>query len=78
MQEPLSADQEARGQQLVALIRDAAADDLLAIARLLVGTDEQTLFGKTEFQMRDILLRAGAKAYRAFLAQKKTATGGAV
>ena len=40
--------------------------------RTLVGSDSP--FGQTEFAVRDILLRVGAKVYEQHLAQKKTAT----
>jgi hypothetical protein len=70
---PLSAEREAEAQQLAHAIRQAVADELLAVARTLVDTDEKTLFGDTEFRVRDLVLRAGAKAYQTFLAEKKTA-----
>jgi hypothetical protein len=72
----LSPEREAQAQQLAQALRQAADDDFLAIARALVATDEATLFGDTEFHLRDLLHRLGAKAYQAFLAQKKTATAG--
>lgn len=71
---PLTPEQEAEAQKLAALIREATAEDFLRIARTLVSKDERHTFGQTEFEVRDILLKAGAKAYQAFLAQKKTAT----
>lgn len=75
MSAPPTADQEARAQELLPLLRNAVDEELLALARLLAGTDEAHTFGQTEFLARDLLLRAGAKAYQTFLAQKKTATG---
>lgn len=77
MSESLPADQEVRAQALLPLLRQAVDEELLALARLLAGTDEAHTFGQTEFQVRELLLRAGAKAYQTFLAQKKTATGAA-
>lgn len=77
MPAPLTAEQEARAQELLPLLRHAVDEELLALARLLAGADEAHTFGQTEFRARDLLLRAGAKAYQAFLAQKKTATGAA-
>ncbi len=77
MTDPLSPELEAQAQELAALIRRATEDEFLALARLLVSRDEAGTFGATEFRARDLLLRAGAKAYEAFLSQKKTATGGA-
>ena len=74
---PLSPEQEAQAQQLAQTIRQAADEELLAIARALVSTDESTLFGDTEFQIRELVHRLGAKAYQSFLAQKKTATAAA-
>jgi hypothetical protein len=67
---PLSPQQEAQAQELAQAIRQAADEELLAIARTLVTTDESTLFGDTEFHLRDLVLRVGAKAYQTFLAQK--------
>lgn len=72
----LSPEQEAQAQQLAQAIRQAADEELLAIARALVATDESTLFGDTEFDIRDLVHRVGAKAYQTFLAQKKTAIAG--
>jgi hypothetical protein len=72
---PLSPDQEAQAQQLAQALRQAADEELLAIARALVATAESTLFGDTEFTVRELTHRIGAKAYQTFLAQKKTATG---
>jgi parvulin-like peptidyl-prolyl isomerase len=72
----LTPEQEADAQKLAGLIREATNDDFLRIARVLVSKDERHLFGETEFTVRDILLRAGAKAYETFLHEKKTATKG--
>ena len=71
---PLSPEREAEAQQLAQAIRQAADEELLDLARTLVDTDEHTLFGDTEFHVRDLVHQIGAKAYQAFLAQKKTAT----
>ena len=71
---PLSPEREAEAQQLLQTLRQAADEELQAIARALVSTDERTLFGQTEFEVRDLVLRIGAKAYQAHLAKKKSAT----
>ena len=72
---PLTPEQEARAQQLAADLHQALGDEVLAIARSLVA-NEQRPFGAAEFQLRDLLLKAGAKALELSLAQKKTATKG--
>jgi len=51
---------------------------VVEVARLLVGKSDREIFGETEFQLRDILLKAGAKALEEHLRQKKTATTGPV
>jgi hypothetical protein len=71
---PLSPDHETQAQQLAQAIHAAIEPELLAIARALVAADEATLFGQTEFDIRDLLHQAGAKAYQTALAEKKTAT----
>jgi hypothetical protein len=76
MKHALSADQEARAQELAAAIALAAQEELLEVARALVATSDATLFGETEFKVRDIIHRVAAKAYQQHLAQKKTAMKG--
>lgn len=50
----------------------AAADkDLRAIAELLASKPNDKLFGETEFQLRDIVHRVGAKALEAAAEQWK-------
>ncbi len=70
----LCPEREAEAQQLLLTLREAVDEELVAIARALVATGESSLFGDVEFQLRDLVHRLGAKAYQAFLAQKKTAT----
>ena len=70
----LSAEQEAEAQALAERISRATADDLLEVARLLVANPSDRAFGRTEFQLRDLVHRIGAKALQLHLAEKKTAT----
>ena len=74
----LSPEQEAEAQALALRLRELSEAEFLLLARLLVSKAEGDLFGDTEFQVRDILLRAGAKAFQEHLRQKKTATADAV
>jgi hypothetical protein len=76
MKESLPPAQEAQAQELAAALAQAAQEDLLHIARDLVRCDNASLFGATEFRIRDAILRVAAKAYEQRLAQKKTATRG--
>lgn len=74
----LSGSQEAEAQVLAQRIRELADEEFVQIARLLVSKPESEIFGDTEFEVRDILLRAGAKALQEHLRQKKTAIEAAV
>jgi hypothetical protein len=74
--QPLSPELEAEAQALVARLRPQAEEDLLALARLLVSKEDHELFGDTEFEVRDLVHRLGAKAYSAYLAGKKRGTTG--
>ena len=74
MATPLTPELEAQAQQLAAKMKEQAGDQFLAVARLLVATDERTLFGQTEFDVRHQVLQLVGQAYTLHLAQKKTAT----
>lgn len=69
----LSPEQEAEAQELATRIRQAVDAEVLRMARLVVSKAPQDLFGQTEFDLRDIVLRIGAKVYELYLAEKKTA-----
>jgi hypothetical protein len=75
MSQPFTEDQEKEVKQLAQAIAAAASQEFEHLARTLVGSGASP-FGQTEFTIRDLLLRIGAKAYEQHLAQKKTATKG--
>ena len=70
----LSAEQEQEAKLLEARIRLAVDQEISDLARLLVSKSEKDLFGQTEFQVRDLVLRCGAQAFQEHLRGKKTAT----
>ena len=69
----LSEEQEREATLLEAKIRLAAEKEISELARLLVGTSESDLFGQTEFHVRELVLRIGARAFEEHLRGKKTA-----
>lgn len=73
-QHQLSEEQEQEAKRLEATIRRAVDQEIRDLARLLVSKSEEDLFGQSEFQVRDLVLRIGAKAYAEHLREKKTAT----
>ena len=70
MSEPLSPDLEAKAQELAARIKARSADAILEMARRLVATTDDTLFGDTEFALRDQAQGIVADAYAEHLPQK--------
>lgn len=70
----LSPEQALEAKQLEAKIRLAIDKEVAALASLLAGRSDKDLFGQTEFEVRDLVLRIGAKAYEERLREKKTAT----
>jgi hypothetical protein len=72
--ERLTPEQEAEAKLLAERIRKAAGDEFLQMARLLVRKKSSEIFGATEFEVRDLLLKVGAKVYEEYLREKKTAT----
>ena len=73
MSEALSPELEQKAQELAARIRSRSEDSILAMARRLVATTDDTLFGDTEFALRDQALGLVADAYAEHL-PKKAAT----
>ena len=70
----LTAEQEREAKILEGKIRLAIDKEVTAMARLLASRQDKDLFGKTEFEVRDLVLKIGAKAYEELLREKKTAT----
>jgi hypothetical protein len=77
-QHPLSLEQEAEAQALALRFRELAEEEFLEMARLLVGKPDREIFGETEFEIRDLVHKVGAKALQERLSQKKTAIRDAV
>jgi hypothetical protein len=69
----LTAEQENEAKVLEEKIRFAIDKEVATMARLLVSRQDKDLFGKTEFELRDLVLNIGAKAYEERLREKKTA-----
>lgn len=73
MTEPLSPELEQKAQELAARIRSRSAETILDMARRLVATTDETLFGDTELALRDQAVGLVAQAYTEHL-EKKVAT----
>lgn len=70
----LTPEQEQQAQELAARIQSRSAAAVLEMARTLVATSDATLFGQTEFALRDHALGLVGAAYTEHLIEKKAAT----
>lgn len=70
-QPALTPEQKAESDRIFAALQQCAVDDLRALADLLATKDDSNTFGATEYAVRDIALRIGAKALESALAGRK-------
>lgn len=70
MSEPLSAELEAKAQELAARIKVRSEAAILEMARRLVAATDESLFGDTEFALRDHAQGIVADAYAEHIPQK--------
>lgn len=66
----LTPEQESEAQQIEHLLREALQGDIRLMARLLASKADRELFGKTEFEVRDLVHRMGAKALEVTAAER--------
>lgn len=67
----LSAEQQAEADRIRDALLEASAEDIRELAELLATKDDTNTFGATEFAVRDIVQRIGAKAIQSALAGRK-------
>jgi hypothetical protein len=74
---PLSPDQAELSDRIYQSLRQAADADLHLLADLLASKPDRQLLGPTEFEVRDLAHRIGAKAFETALDERKKAGTGA-
>ena len=67
----LTAAQQVEAQRLRGLMLEAAAAEITELAELLATKTDATMLGETEFRVRDIVHRVGAKAIETALEERK-------
>lgn len=67
----LTAEQEAEAARIEDVVLGAMRGEAKRIGRLLASKENRELFGRTEFQLREILLGLGARALDAALSERK-------
>jgi hypothetical protein len=71
----LTPEQEAHAQELAQTMLKALEGDVLQMTRLLASKPDHQVLGQTEFQIRDLVHKIGAKAIQAELeARQKKVT----
>jgi hypothetical protein len=68
---PLSPEQQAEAERIRQAVIEASVDDIRELAELLASKDDSNIFGATEFTVRDIVQRIGAKALQTVLEGRK-------
>lgn len=75
----LTAEQQVEADRIRDALLEASADDIRELAELLASKDDTNTFGATEFAVRGIVHRIGAKAIESALSgRKKGGTTGPV
>jgi hypothetical protein len=67
----LTVEQEAEAQRLADSIAIKTKEELLQITRLLVSKKDHELFGETEFEVRDLVHKIGARAIETAVNERK-------
>ena len=67
----LTPEQNADAERIYRTFRQATEEEHLRIARLLACKGDSQLFGPTEYEVRDLAHKAGAKAIQAALDGRK-------
>ena len=67
--EPLALNENE--QRVYELLGQACDEDLRRMAKLLTGKDDEQLFGRTEFELRDRVHALGARALEAVAEERQ-------
>ena len=67
----LTPEQNAHAERIYLTLRQATEAEHLRMARLLACKGDDRLFGQTEYEVRDLVHRTGAKAIQAALEGRK-------
>lgn len=69
--EDLTPEEATEVQRVFGLLRKATEQELWELARLMVSKKDSELFGRTEFEIRDRVLRMGARTLEATVDDRK-------
>jgi hypothetical protein len=73
--EGMTPEQFEEAQRVFEVSRQAAEEELWRMACLTAGKKDGEMFGETEFQLRDIVLRIGARTLEAAVNERRKKGG---
>jgi hypothetical protein len=68
---PLTPEQQGEAQRLEEILMASVRDDIRSIAELLASKPDRQLLGQTEFEVRDLVHKIGAKSLETALDERK-------
>ena len=68
---PLTPEQQDEAQRIEHILMESVHVDIRSIAELLASKPDRQLLGKTEFEVRDLVHKIGAKAIETALDERK-------
>ena len=68
---PLTPEQQDEAQRLEGILMESVRADIRSIAELLASKPDRQLLGQTEFEVRDLVHKIGAKSLETALDERK-------
>ena len=68
---PLTPEQQDEAQRIERILMESVRNEIRSIAELLASKPDRQLLGQTEFEVRDLVHKIGAKAIETALDQRK-------
>jgi len=68
---PLTLEQQDEAQRIERILMESVRDDIRSIAELMASKPDRQLLGQTEFEVRDLVHKVGAKAIETALEERK-------
>jgi hypothetical protein len=68
---PLTPEQQDEAQRIERILMESVRADIRSIAELMASKPDRQLLGRTEFEVRDLVHKIGAKALETALDERK-------
>jgi hypothetical protein len=68
---PLTPEQQDEAQRIERILMESVRNEIRSIAELLASKPDRQLLGQTEFEVRDLVHKIGAKAIETALDERK-------